>query len=204
MSRIEKTVVVDASVENVYAQWTQFESFPMFMEGVDAVTQLDDRTLEWKANVGWRTKEWTARIVDQTPNTRIAWKSVEGAQNDGAVIFSPAGEASTEIRLVVDAEPEGIVETAGDALGFLDRRVGGDLDRFKEFIEQRGRPTGSWEGEIHGDEVRPDPDEAQGSGTTPQHAIGEDSAYGGPSITTLPGDGLRRSGETPSSGTAPD
>jgi uncharacterized membrane protein len=112
--------------------------------------------------VGGRTKEWTARIVDQTPNTRIAWQSVEGARNDGAVMFTEAAPGTTKIRLVVDAEPDGLVETAGDALGFLDRRVDGDLDRFKEFIERRMEPTGAWEGEIHGDRVEPDPSPARG------------------------------------------
>jgi len=122
------------------------------MEGVDRVVQIDDRTLEWTATVAGREKSWTARIVDQTPGVRIAWRSTSGTQNDGAVMFSPGG-AGTEIRLVVDADPDGIVEQVGDRLGFLDRQVGGDLERFKAFIESRGRPTGEWDGEIHGDEV---------------------------------------------------
>lgn len=161
MSRIEKTVVVDAPVGDVYAQWTQFEEFPRFMDGVDRVEQLDDRTLAWTATVGGREKRWTARIVDQTPDARIAWRSVDGAQNDGAVLFTPVDGGQTEIRLVVDADPDGIVEEAGDRLGFLDRRVGGDLERFKTFIEDRGAPTGSWDGEIHGNEVIPPAGEAR-------------------------------------------
>lgn len=152
MSRIEKKIVVEAPLDDVYAQWTQFETFPEFMEGVDRVVQIDDRTLEWTATVAGREKSWTARILDQTPGVRIAWRSASGAQNDGAVMFSPDG-AGTEIRLVVDADPEGIVEQVGDRLGFLDRQVGGDLERFKAFIEGRGGPTGEWDGEIHGDEV---------------------------------------------------
>jgi uncharacterized membrane protein len=202
MSRIEKTIVVDEPVEDVYAQWTQFESFPSFMEGVDRVIQLDDRTLAWEATVAGRTKRWTARIVDQTPNTRIAWNSVEGAQNDGAVLFEPTGTGSTEIRLVVDAEPEGLVESAGDALGFLDRRVGGDLERFKEFIEKRGQPTGEWKGEIHGERVEPDP----AAPATLQGSTGvvEDTLYGGESIVGLPMDRSRDSSTSSSSGSAPD
>ena len=155
MSRIEKTIVIDAPVDDVYAQWTQFEEFPRFMEGVDRVVQIDDRTLEWTATVGGREKRWTARIVDQTPGVRIAWRSLDGAQNDGAVLFSMVDAATTEVRLVVDGDSEGIVEEAGDRLGFLDRRVGGDLDRFKAFIENGTGPTGSWSGEIHGDELIP-------------------------------------------------
>ncbi len=155
MSRIEKTIVVDAPVDAVYGQWTQFESFPSFMEGVQAVRQVDDRTLEWEAEVAGRTKAWTARITDQSPNVRIAWMSIDGAENGGAVTFQAVDAGRTEVRLVVDADPEGIVENVGDRLGLLDRRVGGDLDRFKDFIEERGRATGSWTGEIHGDDVSP-------------------------------------------------
>ena len=160
MSQIEKTIVVEAPVEDVYAQWTQFEDFPAFMDGVDRVVQLDDQTLEWTATVAGREKRWTALIVDQTPDERIAWRGLDGAQNDGAVLFTRVDAGTTEIRLVVDADPEGVIEEAGDWLGFLDRRVSGDLDRFKEFIEERARPTGSWNGEIHGDEVIPPVDEA--------------------------------------------
>lgn len=156
MSRIEKTIEVDAPLEEVYAQWTQFEEFPRFMEGVQRVEQLDDRTLDWEAEVAGRTKSWTARITDQTPNQRIAWRGMDGAQNDGAVMFQPAGDGRTEVRLAIDADPDGIVEEVGDRLGFLDRRVQGDLQRFKEFIEGRGEATGAWTGEIHGDRVSPD------------------------------------------------
>jgi uncharacterized membrane protein len=156
MSRIEKTIEVDAPLDAVYGQWTQFEDFPRFMEGVTSVTQLDDRTLHWEAQVGGRTKTWTARITDQTPDQRIAWMATDGAQNDGAVTFRMLSPDRTEVRLVIDADPDGLVEEVGDRLGFLERRVGGDLERFREFIESRGAPTGSWEGEIHGDRVSPD------------------------------------------------
>ncbi len=155
MSRIEKTIEVDAPLDEVYAQWTQFETFPQFMEGVQRVEQLDDRTLSWEAEVGGRTKTWTARITDQTPNERIAWMGMDGAQNDGAVTFQRLGEGRTEVRLVIDADPDGIIEEVGDRLGFLDRRVQGDLERFKEFIEHRRQATGEWTGEIHGDRVSP-------------------------------------------------
>ena len=96
MSRIEKTIHIEAPIEDVYAQWTQFEEFPRFMDGVESVVQLDDRTLEWTATVAGREKRWTARIVDQTPGVRIAWRSLDGAQNDGAVLFSPAHDGTTE------------------------------------------------------------------------------------------------------------
>jgi uncharacterized membrane protein len=166
MSRIEKTIEVDAPIDAVYGQWTQFERFPEFMEGVTKVTQLDDRTLAWEAEVAGRTKAWTARITDQTPNERIAWMATDGAQNDGAVTFRTLAPERTEIRLVIDADPEGVVEEVGDRLGFLDRRVAGDLERFREFIEGRRAPTGSWQGEIHGDRVSPGTDVDQAAPST--------------------------------------
>jgi len=158
MSRIEKTIEVDAPIDAVYGQWTQFERFPEFMEGVVSVQQLDDRTLEWEAEVAGRSKTWTARITDQTPNERIAWMATDGAENGGAVTFRVLSPGRTEVRLVIDADPDGVIEEVGDRLGFLDRRVGGDLERFREFIEARRSPTGAWQGEIHGDRVSPGTD----------------------------------------------
>jgi uncharacterized membrane protein len=175
MSRIEKFIRIDAPVDDVYAQWTQFEEFPRFMEGVDRVIQLDDRTLEWWATVAGREKHWTARIVDQTPNVRIAWRCLEGGQTDGAVLFSPIDAQTTEIRLVVDADPDGITEVVGDRLGFLERRVGGDLERFKSFMEDREAPTGEWRGEIHGDElIRPGEAEASAASGEPRRIASAD------------------------------
>ena len=158
MSRVEQQVEVNVPVSVAYDQWTQFESFPRFMEGVERVEQLDEKRLRWTASVAGQERTWNAEIVDQTPNTRIAWKSTDGTENAGAVKFEPVSPDRTRIDITIDAEPEGLVERAGDALGFLDRRVKGDMERFAEFIEGRGQPTGAWEGEIHGDEVRPDPD----------------------------------------------
>ena len=153
MSRVEHSVDVDVPVRVAYDQWTQFESFPQFMEGVERVVQKDDKSLEWHANVGGQDKHWTAEIVEQTPDQRIAWRSTSGAPNAGIVSFTSNGPSSTRVTLDLEAEPEGAVESAGDALGIFDRRVKGDLDRFKEFIEGRGVATGAWRGEIHGGEV---------------------------------------------------
>ena len=157
MSRVQQQVEVDAPVHKVYDQWTQFESFPRFMEGVKRVEQLDDKRLRWTAEIAGQERSWDAEIVDQTPDTRIAWKSTDGTENAGAVLFEPIGPDRTRVDLTIDAEPEGPIERAGDYLGFLDRRIKGDMERFAEFIEDRGQPTGAWQGEIHGDEVRPDP-----------------------------------------------
>jgi uncharacterized membrane protein len=156
MSRIDTTITIDAPVHVVYDQWTQLEAFPEIMESVDGVRQLDDRTVEWTARIAGRTKRWTARIVDQTPDTRIAWKSVDGADVDGAVLFRDLGAGRTELRLVVDVEPQGPVEAVGDAIGLVDRRIEADLDRFRSFVESRGSATGAWAGTIHGDRMTPD------------------------------------------------
>ena len=163
MSRFEETIDVAVPVRVAYDQWTQFEDFPKFMDGVERVEQLDDTTLRWTATVAGKQKTWTAEITDQTPDTRIAWKSTEGAENAGAVLFSPAGANETSVTLRIDAEPEGAIESAGDALGFLERRVKGDMERFKEHVEQKGGGGRGWRGEIHGDEVRKDPAETTGT-----------------------------------------
>jgi uncharacterized membrane protein len=159
MSRFEEQITVDVPVRVAYDRWTHFEDFPSFMDGVERVEQLDDKTLRWTASVAGVSRTWIAEIVDQTPDTRIAWKSVDGAENAGAVLFEPAGSGQTSVTLRIDAEPDGVVETVGDALGFLQRRVKGDLERYKELVEQSGTGVDGWRGEIHGDDVRPDPAE---------------------------------------------
>ena len=153
MSVVEHTVDVNVPVRTAYNQWTQFEQFPRFMEGVKRVVQQDDKTLAWTAEIAGDEKEWTAEIVEQVADQRVGWRSTSGAPNSGVVSFEPVGADTTRVTLRLEAEPEGAVESAGDALGFLDRRVRGDLERFKEFIESRGAATGAWRGEIRGGEV---------------------------------------------------
>ena len=153
MSVVEHTIEVDVPVRVAYDQWTQFEEFPQFMEGVKRVVQKDDKTLEWTAEIAGKEKVWTAEIVEQTSDQRVAWRSTSGAPNSGVVTFQSAGPNSTKVTLRLEAQPEDAVEKAGDALGYLDRQVGEDLDRFKAFVEERGVPTGAWRGEIHGGEV---------------------------------------------------
>jgi uncharacterized membrane protein len=150
MATIEKSIEVNVPVRTAYNQWTQFEEFPQFMEGVEEVQQLDDKRLHWRASIAGKTEEWHAEIVEQTPDTVVAWRSTTGAENAGRVSFAPAGMNATRVTLRLDYDPEGIVESAGDKLGFVSRRVEGDLERFKEFIESRGAETGAWRGEIHG------------------------------------------------------
>ncbi|HWJ67705.1 MAG TPA: SRPBCC family protein [Nocardioides sp.] len=150
MSTIEKTVVVEVPVRTAYDQWTQFETFPQFMEGVEEVRQIDNSHLHWRADIAGVQREWDAEIVDQTPDERITWRALDGTTNDGTVSFAPdAAGRGTRVTLRMDFEPEGIVEKVGDALKIVDRRTEGDLERFKEFIENRGVETGGWRGSIN-------------------------------------------------------
>jgi uncharacterized membrane protein len=148
MGKIEQSIDVNVPVTTAYNQWTQFEEFPRFMEGVNRVRQLDDKTLEWTADVGGNEEQWTAEIVEQTPDQRVAWRSTSGATNAGAVTFHRIDENTTRVMLQMDWEPEGAIQELGDKLGLDDRRIKGDLERFKEFIESRGAATGAWRGEV--------------------------------------------------------
>jgi uncharacterized membrane protein len=149
MSEIMESVDVNVPVRTAYDQWTQFETFPKFMEGVKQVRQLDDRNLEWVADVAGKEKRWQAKITEQEPDQRIAWTSTEGAHNAGVVTFHRLADGKSRVTLQLDVEPDGPVETAGDALGVVRHRVKGDMERFKEFIESRGRETGAWRGEVN-------------------------------------------------------
>ncbi|HZP42402.1 MAG TPA: SRPBCC family protein [Candidatus Binatia bacterium] len=148
MATIEKAIDVNVPVRTAYNQWTQFEEFPRFMEGVESVTQIDDTHLRWVANVAGKRKEWSARITEQLPDERIAWRSDEGASNAGVATFHRLSDDRTRIMLQIDYDPEDIVETIGDKLGFVTRRIEGDLERFKQFIESRGQETGAWRGQV--------------------------------------------------------
>ena len=148
MSTIEESVQVDVPVTTAYNQWTQFEEFPSFMEGVQSVTQLDDQTLHWVADVAGKRREWDAVITEQHPDERVAWRSTDGADNAGVVTFHHIDDQTTRIMLQLDFEPDGAVESVGDALGFVRRRAAGDLARFKAFIEARHHETGAWRGQI--------------------------------------------------------
>ncbi|TWG90244.1 polyketide cyclase/dehydrase/lipid transport protein [Nocardioides sp. J9] len=149
MSTIQKTIHVDVPVRTAYDQWTQFESFPKFMQGVEQVDQLDDKRLHWRADIAGVHREWDAEIVHQEPDERITWRALDGTTNHGTVSFAAddAG-AGTRVTLEMEFEPEGIVEKVGDALNIVDKKAEGDLERFKEFIEARGAETGGWRGSV--------------------------------------------------------
>ena len=156
MSTIVKTIELDVPVRTAYDQWTQFEEFPRFMEGVTSVKQLDDKALQWTARIGGIERSWRAEITEQESDRRIAWRSTDGARNDGVVTFEPVGDGRSRIRLQLDVEPADPVEAVGDAIGLVERQAEGDLERFKEYIETRRTPSGAWRGEVHDGEVRED------------------------------------------------
>lgn len=149
METIEKSIEVNAPIRQVYNQWTQFEEFPNFMEGVQEVRQVSDRKLYWRAKVGGKEKEWHAEITEQVPDRQISWRSIEGAPNSGTVLFSPTGSNQTQVTLRMEWQPEGAVEKVGEALGADSRRVEGDLKRFRDFIEKRQVATGEYRQEHH-------------------------------------------------------
>ena len=148
MAKVEASIDVNVPVRVAYNQWTQFEEFPKFMEGVESVTQIDDAHLRWVAEVGGKQQEWTAEIVQQIPDDRIEWRGTSGVKQHGIVTFEPLGEEQTRVRVSFDYEPEGMVESLGSAIGQDERRVKGDLERFKEFVESREAPTGAWRGTV--------------------------------------------------------
>jgi uncharacterized membrane protein len=148
MANVVEQIDVNVPLRVAYDQWTQFEDFPRFMEGVKSVTQTDDTHLHWIAEVAGQDKEWDAEITEQHPDERVAWTSTSGARNAGVVTFHRLDDDTTRVTLQLDVDPEGVVENVGTALGFLERRVKGDLERFKEYIQGRAVPTGAWRGEV--------------------------------------------------------
>ena len=145
---IDESIEVNVPVSTTYNQWTQFEDFPLFMEGVDHVQQLDDTRLHWAATVAGRRGEWNAKILEQHPDRQISWISEDGKKTRGTVTFEPHGDSKTLVRLSMSYQAEGPVEALGSAAGLDARRVRGDLQRFKELIENRGVESGAWRGEV--------------------------------------------------------
>ncbi len=148
MASVQESVDVDVPIRVAYDQWTQFESFPQFMGGVERITQLDDTHTHWVTNIDGVKREFDAEITEQHPDERVAWRATEGTQHAGVVTFHRTGDAESRVMLQLDVEPGDVVEQAGDKLGFLDRQVKGDMKRFKEFIESRGTESGAWRGQV--------------------------------------------------------
>jgi uncharacterized membrane protein len=146
MDHIEKTIEVNVPIRTAYNQWTQFEEFPQFMEGIKEVTQLDDKRLHWRAEIAGKDIEWDSEITQQVPDDRIAWTSTTGKDNAGQVRFMPAGSNRTRVTLWMAYDPEGVAENVADAIGVVGSKIEGDLKRFKHFIEKHGTETGAWRG----------------------------------------------------------
>jgi uncharacterized membrane protein len=142
MSTIEKSIDVEVPVRTAYNQWTQFEEFPQFMEGVEAVRQLDNQRLHWRANVGGKVEEWDAVITEQHPDERIAWKNTIGASNAGVVTFHRLSDTTTRVMLQLEYDPQGVVENLGDMLGVVSRRIAGDLERSRSLSKRVARKQG--------------------------------------------------------------
>jgi len=137
MQTIEKTIEVERPVSTVYDQWTRFQDFPLFMDGVKEVRQVDDTHLHWKADIGGKAIGWDAEILEQVSNQRMRWRSTSGAVNSGTVTFISLTPARTRVILLLSYDPKGIFESLGDNLGFVSARIKGDLDRFKKHIESQ-------------------------------------------------------------------
>jgi uncharacterized membrane protein len=155
MAVVEKSIEVGRPIHTVYNQWTQFEEFPRFMDGVDEVRQLDDTHLHWVADIAGVKREWDAEITEQIPEERVAWTSREGVHNAGVVTFHRLGDDTTRVMLQLEFDPAGLLEQVGDKLGFVARRAQEDLERFRNFIETRATETGAWRGEVPRPDVAP-------------------------------------------------
>jgi len=156
MPKIEDSIEVQVPVRRAYNQWTQFEEFPKFMEGIQSVQQLDDTHVQWVAEIGGKSRQWTTEITEQQPDKKVAWKTIDGeVKNDGAVSFEEIAGGQTRVNVEMDVEGESTAENvAGDLLGVVKSQVRGDLERFKQLIENRDDETGAWRGEVQEGEAR--------------------------------------------------
>jgi uncharacterized membrane protein len=164
VTTVEQSIDVDVPVSTAYNQWTQFESFPEFMDGVREVRQMGDTDLHWVVEIAGVERQWNAEVTEQIPDERVAWTSRDGAGNSGVVTFHRLDEGSTRVMLQLEFEPHGVVEHVGASLGFVAREARHDLKRFKTFIEARGHETGAWRGNVE----------------TPEHAASNDIDSSGP------------------------
>ena len=156
MPKIEESIEVQVPVRQAYNQWTQFEEFPAFMEGIQSVQQLDDTHVHWVAEIRGESREWTTEIVEQQPDKKVAWKTIEGeVKNDGVVTFEQVAGGQTRVNVQMDVKSESTAENvAGDLLGVVKSQVRGDLERFKQLIENRVEETGAWRGEVREGETK--------------------------------------------------
>ncbi|GGQ12274.1 MULTISPECIES: SRPBCC family protein [Streptomyces] len=149
MSQVKESIEVNVPIRTAYDQWTQFESFPQFMDAVQRIEQRSDTLTHWVTKIAGVEREFDAEITEQIPDTKVAWVTVGGqSEQSGLVTFQPIDPSHTQVTLMMDFDPEGMAENIGDKLGFVDRQVKGDLKRFKHFIEDRGSASGAWRGQV--------------------------------------------------------
>jgi uncharacterized membrane protein len=155
MPKIEDSIEVQVPVQQAYNQWTQFEDFPKFMDGIQSVQQLDDTHVHWVAEIRGESREWTTEITEQQPDEKISWKTIKGeVKNDGVVTFEPVGDSQTRVNVAMDVEGQSTTENvAGDLLGIVKSQVRGDLERFKQLIESRDEATGAYRGSVQDGEA---------------------------------------------------
>jgi len=155
MPKIQDSIEVQVPVQQAYNQWTQFEDFPKFMEGIQSVQQLDDTHVHWVAEIRGETREWTTEITEQRPDEKVAWKTIDGeVKNDGVVSFEQIARDQTRVNVQMDVEGESTAENvAGDLLGVVKSQVHGDLERFKQLIENRDEATGAFRGKVQDGET---------------------------------------------------
>jgi len=184
-SKVEKSIEVEAPLQRVYNQWTQFEQFPQFMAGVEQVRQLSNTTLHWIAKIAGVKREWDAAILEQVPDRKVAWAATSGATNAGSVYFEPLGTDRTGVRLVLEYDPEGFVEKVGDWFNIVSRQAQSDLEKFKEFIESSGSETGEWRGTVNRGAGADEPDSAQADATARTEMSGSTGATGAGTPTAM-------------------
>jgi uncharacterized membrane protein len=156
MPKIQDSIEVQVPVQQAYNQWTQFEEFPKFMDGIRSVQQLDETHVQWVAEIGGASRQWTTEVTEQQPDEKIAWKTIDGeVKNDGVVTFEQVGPNQTRVNVEMDVEGESTMQNvAGDLLGVVKDQVHGDLERFKQLIERRDEETGAWRGEVQEGEAK--------------------------------------------------
>ena len=149
MVQIIETIDVEVPVRTAYNQWTQFETFPKFLDEVESITQLDETHTRWKVSVGGVKREFDAEITEQHPDERVAWNSIGGeTEHAGVVTFHKLTDTSSRVTVQLDWEPEGLLEKVGSLVGLGSHAVKKDLKNFKEFIEKQGAETGAWRGDV--------------------------------------------------------
>jgi uncharacterized membrane protein len=148
MTTVLESIDVKVPVNTAYNQWTQFESFPRFMTGVERVEQITPTRTHWVTKIAGVSREFDAEITEQHPDERVAWTTDKGTHQAGVVTFHRIDDTTTRVTLQLEHEPEGVVEKVGEAIGAVKSRVKGDMAKFKEFIEHRGVAEGGWRGDV--------------------------------------------------------